>query len=277
MNKLTILLLSVWLLSASNKERVERNIISDTPIPGSEGEMLNQLFPNLLTGDSIYGALYAGAHTNPGTTHTPSYAFGGAVYATASEQIKIDGGTMTVADVTLNATSHPQNGIVYGSPSFYFLATGVTAPTFGSLSGWSLAGHTANGVPAFSDSMRLPIIIRLFSPHNQGSLLSLSQGFTIEWNSDPANTDGVLVLVRYLAIPSNRENPSLPDDDISFQAVVADNGTYIVSPSALSGMPAGGIIDVLIARGNSAIVGSAGRYYNIYGYTFSNGEFDLTN
>lgn len=238
---------------------------SDDPTaPRRGGTGLGDPFPWMKNTAGTYGSFYISARTMAGrSTATTTYRSGGGIFSDSNHRSPVNGGQITAGDLTVNYNSD------YG-----YLSLGQ--PAFGAVSTWALAGNTANGTPAFSDSMYVPAVIVMSHPSTPGTALSKSSGFTIQWNADP-NNETVVVGFRYDEIISNFVDTSLSDNPYGWLRFAPDNGSYTIPTSALDSVPAGGYIDVIVARGASRLSGTSARKYHIYGTTIANGMFKVAN
>lgn len=214
-------------------------------------------YPWSKTTTGTYGAFYIQASTTAGGSTT--YLSGGKIFSDSGMTTGVNGGTMTAGGITVGYSSD------YGYIS-------ASQPDFGQTSTWGLSGDPTNGTPSFIDSLYVPALISLSSPLTGGTL-SKSSGFGMTWNSDP-NNDSVVVGFKYEATLSNYADTSLSDDTYSWYRLVPDNGSYTVPSEALSSVPVGGYIEVIVARGASKVVGTT-RTYHIYGMTLSDGLFKV--
>jgi len=222
--------------------------------------VLTNPYPWSKTTTGTYGAFYIQASTTASGSTT--YLSGGKIFSDSGMTTGVNGGTMTAG------------GIIVGYSSDYGYIS-ASQPYFGQTSTWGLSGDTTNGTPSFTDSLYVPTLISLSAPSTPGDMLSKSSGFGMTWNPDP-NNDSVVVGLKYEATLSRYVDTSLSDDNYSWYRLVPDNGSYTVPSGALSSVPVGGYIDVIVARGASKVVGTT-RKYHIYGMTLSNGLFKVTN
>lgn len=199
------------------------------------------------------GSFYISATSISGD---PVYRSGGAIYSdTTGTSSPVNGGTMTAGGLSIQYSS-----------SYNYLS--LDQAVFGSVSTWGLAGDSANGIPAFTDSMYVPALIEISSPSPAGSAISRSTGFTVQWNQD-SNNDSVVVGFRYDVIGSRLSDSTLSDAEYRWFQLVPDNGSCTIPSSALNAVPVGGYIGLVVVRGAGKLTGSGNFRCYIYGTTLA--------
>ena len=208
-----------------------------------------------------HGQIYATARTNVGNFEVQYYS-GGKIYSSTDHtQPAVDGGAMLVSGI----------GITH-APEIGYMSAGESV--FGGVGMWGLAGNGQHGVPAFTDSMYLPSILHMAAP-GYLSTISRAGGVAVQWNPD-ANKDSVVVGFMYDISASRFVDSTLPADlQYSWYRTAPDNGAYSIPASALNGLPVGGIIQLIVARGNAKLGGTSAKKFHMYGYTVAGGLFTI--
>lgn len=80
--------------------------------------------------------------------------------------------------------------------------------------------------------------------------IDLEKPLTINWNPDPINPNGKVVVTLINRGSITNENTIVNIDDISYTTTVDDNGQFIIEQSKLSRFQINNNLDVIIARGN---------------------------
>lgn len=156
----------------------------------------------------------------------------------------VDGGTVTISDVSLNSQTLPDNEIIY-------LAS-TPVPSTAKVSTWAISGNAQTAVPTFSKSMYVPEEISIITPtglddHQNPVTISKSSGISITWNTDPQNEVGVLVVLEF---HNKMFEPDPSEPDVRFAKVVPDNGSYTITPQDLVDFPDGEKVSLSVTRGN---------------------------
>lgn len=226
--------------------------------PSGEGGLLNPFTLWEKSGTPTYGQLYATSQWSqrPNLSH---YISGGEVFSNTSHTTLTDGGAMVASDLP----------IVADYPGEY---RSYAPCTFGAVSVWSLAGGPSVG--GFADSMYVPTEIKLLSPVSSATSVSRTQPLTVTWNVDP-NGDSVLVHIEYLVEGSIDNDPSLPTTDYRWGVLTADNGSYTISATDLAGLPAGGLVQITLARGASKTSGTTSYPFHVYAYSTATALFKV--
>jgi hypothetical protein len=163
----------------------------------------------------------------------------------------------------------------YGGPMYF---TNQTIPTFGQTKTWSLSGNQLTGVPGFDTTMYLPKDIYISDTNIYSGLnVSKSNDFILSWNSDLNNPNGILIYLDYRPVTSRNIDSTLPNNQISWQTIVSDNGSYTISRNVLQQFPVGGHFDLYIGRANNTLVTKGSYKYYLVGYTYATLELIMSN
>ena len=234
------------------------------PDPGGEGFSLWGTLPWDKITVATHGQLYVTSRRSG--LRDPGYLSGAGLFSSTEHTSPgIDGGNALLADLTVSFDPS-ENGYL-----------SVSQPTFGAVSSWGLAGNSANGIPSFSGTMYLPEEIQFSSPvPTPQATLSKGDDITVTWNPDPMYDGDVVVGFRYDKSLSRFVDPSLPDAEINWFETTEDDGNYVISSGELSALPVGGIMLLVIARGNADVMGTSSHKFYVYGYTVAEGIFRIT-
>lgn len=114
----------------------------------------------------------------------------------------------------------------------------------------------------------LPISITNVPPMTSVTLLP-NNPTTLNWNADPNNPNGVIIIAEYL--PTRYVNKSALSAGNSYliesSMLVPDNGSASIPWSFFSNFPAIGHIILWVARGNYTIAGDGTYNYQVGGYS----------
>jgi len=102
-----------------------------------------------------------------------------------------------------------------------------------------------------------------------------TQNLTFTWNSDANNSD-VYVRLKYSKGLNEMVNPSMTWSNIVMNYTTNDDGSFTINSSDLSGLPVGGLVDVIIARGNYTFAGSTQKHL-IFAGSFDSKLATITN
>lgn len=204
---------------------------------------------------ATYGQFYI-TSTWTRKNNVQTYRSGGEIYTATNHDTFVSGGVMTASGATI--------GEQYPGKYLSFVA-----PAFGTTAVWGLSGNSLAGIPAFADSLYIPAEIRILFP--AVTTVSRTSPLTIQWNVDP-NNDSVMVRVDDISEPPD----GYTNLQYSWNAMTADNGSFIIPSSVLSNMTAGSKVKVSLVRGASKTVGTSSHRFHIYGYTVALDAYKLT-
>lgn len=164
----------------------------------------------------------------------------------------VDAGKLHVGAISLHADSN--FGYKYRLPSSMMLDNPIHQPHFGASINFSIGGATH--FQASNVSMYVPqnIYIEPVATSCETSTTVVSKNalpFRINWNIDPNNQNGVVILIRYNSFRSQNANPSF--SGIPFfntPILLNDIGQYDITANDLNNIPVGAFFDVIIGRGN---------------------------
>jgi hypothetical protein len=164
----------------------------------------------------------------------------------------VDAGQLQVGAISLHADSN--FGYTYRLPSSMMLNHSIHQSHFGANINFSIGGSMQ--FPASNVSMYVPqnIYIEPISSSCATANTIVSAGtlpFRVNWNIDPNNQNGVVILIRYNSFRSQNANPSFSGIPF-FNApiLVNDIGYYDITQNDLNNIPVGAFFDVIIGRGN---------------------------
>lgn len=213
------------------------------------------------------GYIVATVERGVGTFPTGVFSVTGSIYDTASSNYEVDGGTMTAAGYQLTSTAAKY--FVNGSTS------ASTKPVFGDTTTWGISGNSTKGIPSYSLQLYVPAEIKMTTPASAGTNVSRTSGLLIGWNSDSRN-DSVAIIWTYDGANSHYHDSTMSFTDAMWYKMVPDNGSYTLTSTDLSGLPAGSYMKIKIARGAANVAFVNGRAYQNYGYSFAGGTFKVT-
>jgi len=115
--------------------------------------------------------------------------------------------------------------------------------------------------------MYVPNIVSITNPEvktvQEQYPLCDSKNFVLEWNADPLNKEGLVVIAEYFgfnAIPSDAQQTHILNTDY----IALDNGKATLNPDLFNGMPNMAIVHIILLRGNVAIKDIEGESYKFF-------------
>ncbi len=90
-----------------------------------------------------------------------------------------------------------------------------------------------------------------------------SENFVLEWNADPLNKEGLVVMAEYFgfnAIPSDAQNTHVINTDY----IELDNGKATLDAALFKGMPNMAIVHIILLRGNVTRKEIEGESYKLF-------------
>jgi hypothetical protein len=197
------------------------------------------------------------------------YIFGANIFADTPKVVPVDAGSVTIGNKNLNSDGE--------SNTYYYTAFASEdanlSSNFGKSITFGMSGNPGNGIPSFSTSLFVPNEISIYSP--SGNSFSKTEDLIIEWNEDPGNTNKVYILLGYNGFASNEKDPSLPEEDFELIYESNDDGSYTIPKSSLNVFPGGGIVRLIVVRGNYRIEEASSKYYECIGYTKAGKELSV--
>lgn len=227
------------------------------PGPVLLSDLLRINIPHPVPSDGTFGTLSTTASI-PRSDASPTFQSGGSIFDRPDHGNSVDGGIMTTAGVDI------VRDVRIGYLSF-------EASAFGTVATWGLSGNVERGVPSWSGEMYVPDVVRIVSPTSEDSL-SKSRPLRVTWNPDP-NNDSVVFGMRYESLVSQVKDSTLPDLQIQWIVVTADDGEETIPSSAFEDLPVGGLVKVFVSRGSTAVAGPESHPFYLYAYT--NSEYGL--
>ncbi len=204
-----------------------------------------------------YGHFYVTSQSSGVST---LYNSGGLIYSSTAQTQTTNGGVMTASSLQIAPDSN----------DVYFA---TAQPVFGSVAVWGLSGNISSGIPSFSDTMYVPDEIVMTFP-TANTTISKSAGVTVTWNQD-TNNDTVAVWLQYDYAVSRFADSTISSAPYSKYWLTTDNGQFQISTSQLSSIPTGGYASIIIARGNSKLIGPSTHKFVVYGATTASGVFKV--
>lgn len=115
--------------------------------------------------------------------------------------------------------------------------------------------------------MYIPELVEITNPSvttlDERSPLCYYSDFVLEWNADPNNEEGLVVIAEYFggnAIPQNSQNTHILNTDY----IELDNGHTVLSEELFEGMPNLSFVDIVLLRGNVTIEEIEGELYKFF-------------
>lgn len=131
------------------------------------------------------------------------------------------------------------------------------------------AANTKTGKLANAEEvvMYVPNIVSITNPEvktvQEQYPLCDSKNFVLEWNADPQNKEGLVVIAEYFgfnAIPSDAQNTHVLNTDY----IELDNGKVTLDAALFNGMPNMAIVHIILLRGNVALKDIEGESYKFF-------------
>ena len=127
-----------------------------------------------------------------------------------------------------------------------------------------------NGETKKDISMYVPKKINISNPkvEDEGDVMPYCyyDGFLLEWNADPKNEEGLVVVAEYFgatAIPKDNIEPTIINTDI----IDMDNGTVILDNDLWEGIPNTAVVYLSLLRGNVQLEEVDGKIVKFYAET----------
>jgi len=96
--------------------------------------------------------------------------------------------------------------------------------------------------------------------------LCYCEGFVLEWNADPNNEEGLVIIAEYFGenvIPENSDDSHLQNVDM----IENDNGKVVLNASIFNNIPNLAMVDLILLRGNVKIEEIDGETFKFYAET----------
>lgn len=131
------------------------------------------------------------------------------------------------------------------------------------------AANTKTGKLANAEEvvMYVPSIISITNPavktEQEQYPLCDSKNFVLEWNADPLNKEGLVVIAEYFgfnAIPIDAQNTHVLNTDY----IELDNGKATLDAALFNGIPNLAIVHIILLRGNVALKDIEGESYKFF-------------
>ena len=205
------------------------------------------------TGNATHGQIYVFAETS--SSGVTGYRCGSELYTSTSVDTSVLGGDIVAGGVSISEPVAPDPYLSFKKPDF------------GSYATFSIDGNPGNNVPAFTDSLYLPSVIKISSPGSK-ALLPKGQSVTVNWNSD-SNSDTV-----FLGIEFDPEFNEIVLDTVltgvqpyRWWTTLEDNGSATIPASVMNSVDSGTVVKIVIGRGKSKFSGASTFPVDIYGYS----------
>ncbi len=169
----------------------------------------------------------------------------------------LNGGALTINGRACVNNGKMQNDSLFSkNVSFTITPPPNTAPAPIAGTFYSPAGITITNAPKPSINGYTPLTVQTNQP------------FTVTWNTDPNNTNGVEISAQYMA--NEPENDSLyrmgDTTFITNQMMLPDNGSAALPASFFAKFPKGATLWLMAGRGNGITVQSGGYFYQVAGF-----------
>jgi hypothetical protein len=259
----------------------------DPPIKETEDKrsrferfITHQLMSSGMTGNYdgsiVYGARGEKRADTSNTVVKETYYDVFAQFLHSTQPELLTAGDLQVGAITLapNATF----GNSYQLPSS-MIQDAIHNGQFGTSLTFSISGSA--DFPASSTTIYVPkeIYIDTVSCQciNSFPVVKLSSSpYRINWNADPNNNEGVVVLIRYNAQLSQHRDPSFAGSPFFNPPIfTTDNGYYDISANDLINIPAGAVFDLIIGRGNQEDMLSGSKKISVEAVSRSSRSFLL--
>lgn len=123
-------------------------------------------------------------------------------------------------------------------------------------------------------STRGPEAVNLYIPMvldvTIGEIPNLQNGYTITWNADAQNTDGVYIVLEYTPFENPRLRPDYPDKIYNY-VKVDDIGSYVFSKNDFPDVPGTSLTTLRIIRGAFELPVIEGELLRVYAVTHVGG------
>ena len=117
------------------------------------------------------------------------------------------------------------------------------------------------------DTLYIPKKLNISKPELQDkrmdAILAYANDFSLEWNADPKNTEGLMIAVFYNgenAVSKNSENVLVRNID----HIEKDNGKYVLNEAMFDEIPNLAFVDIVLLRGNVQIENIDDTSYKIF-------------
>ena len=124
-----------------------------------------------------------------------------------------------------------------------------------------------DGTTSKEVEMYVPAQLQISNPDiiSEEDLMPLCfyEDFVLEWNADPKNKEGLVVVAEYTgisAIPSKDKNIHIVNTDV----IKEDNGKAILDNDIWDGIPDSGVVNITLLRGNVKIENIDEENYKFY-------------
>ncbi|WP_457618141.1 hypothetical protein [Lutibacter sp.] len=115
--------------------------------------------------------------------------------------------------------------------------------------------------------MYVPELVKITNPkiESEDNLFPICyyEDFVLEWNADPNNKEGLVVIIEYFgnnAIPQNSTNEHILNTDI----IDTDDGHIVLNNDLFKDIPNLSIIHLVLLRGNVTIQEIEGEFYKFF-------------
>jgi hypothetical protein len=163
------------------------------------------------------------------------------------------------------------NGLkINGNSTSKKIGSNESNDIFGKTITFSISTPNAKNSKATNTSeivMYVPNIVSITNPavttEQEKYPLCDSKNFVLEWNADPLNKEGVVVIAEYFgfnAIPSDAQNTHVLNTDY----IELDNGKATLDAALFNGIPNLAIVHIILLRGNVALKDIEGESYKFF-------------
>lgn len=240
-----VMLLCLIFVSCSQEDSVVSNTNSDNKTPN-----LFKIMNLSLDLDSTLSSIVIESFgtTNETTRSTSAHA---AFFSNSDRSLKVNANNLYIDNHLLQADN---NNDYYLSDNF--------SSSYGTTANVGIEGSSY--IDSIGFNMYVPEILNVITQDTD--TLDKNYDYTLNWNSDNNNTNGVFIHVEYNgSMNTNLIDSSLPDTTIIWNNHVSDTGTYVIDSDVFSGMPVNGIVSIYLARGNASIHGTNQKHLFVAG------------
>lgn len=230
----------------------------------------------LLSGRDNSGGHIFGVHTGRHLSG-PGYSYFLNASIMGDEGVRIDGGTATIAGLTVEFDPNSANPGEYAK--YIPVNAQTNLPTFGQVSRFALAGNPAESIAGWETTLYIPPVVTITNLGLDAMTdpldVSRSAGYTVTWNPDVLNIQGLDIYLYYTDM-LNQDRTGLPSTSVSKRIPTQDDGSYTLTAADLDGFPLNARFWISLIRENhKTFTARDGRRYYLYGRSKCTGVADL--
>jgi hypothetical protein len=267
-SKVSLLILSAILLALTSCSK-KKEIIKVPPDATEQGADLLSIIESYYKFSTVKpdGKLMFESNLCNNDPQLTNIALVGGVFYDKQGNVETGGGPVSIGSYQLTANSKGTYGFDKMLPQKGLFGTKVTFTVNNKSNGNGQSGNSQNTATATLYSPQ-PISVTNVPPRTPINLVA-NTATAINWNTDPNNPNGVIIIGEYLPTRyMNKKSLSAGYSKMIESSIqVPDNGSTSIPWSFFSKFPQGGHIILWVARGNYTILAN-GRYsYQVGGYT----------